>query len=90
MKQLNDKQIAIIDNGINGRIVGTDKVQSKIFIDDYNNCKEDYIEIPITEFQHGTLCALIVIKYNPHCMLNSLRILDKDGNGRIEKIEPAF
>ena len=90
MKQLNDEQIAIIDNGISGKIVGIDKIQSKIFVDDDNNCKEDYVEIQITEFQHGTLCALIVKKYNPHCTLNSLRILDKDGNGRIEKIEPAF
>ena len=90
MKQLNDEQIAIIDNGISGKIVGIDKIQSKIFVDDDNNCKEDYVEIQITEFQHGTLCALIVKKYNPHCTLNSLRILDKDGNGRIEKIEPSF
>lgn len=45
MKQLNDEQIAIIDNGISGKIVGIDKIQSKIFVDDDNNCKEDYVEI---------------------------------------------
>lgn len=90
MKQLYKEQIAIIDNGISGKIVGTDKIRSKVFIDDDNNCKEDYSEIQITEFQHGTLCALIAKKYSPHSMFNSLRILDKDGNGKIEKIEPAF
>ncbi len=33
---------------------------------------------------------MIVEKYNSHCILDSVRILDKTGKGGIEKIEPAL
>ena len=88
--RLKEEQIAIIDNGISEKFVGADEIQSKVFIDDDNKCREDYMETQITDFQHGSFCALIVKKYNSHCILNSVRILDKDGNGKIEKIEPAL
>lgn len=90
MRRLKEEQIAIIDNGITRKFIETDEIRSKIFVDDDNNCKEDYAGTQITDFQHGTFCALIVKKYNSHCILNSIRILDKDGNGKIEKIEPAL
>lgn len=82
--------IAIIDNGINRDLICKEKIQAQIVIDENNRCIEDKNEIQITDFQHGTFCALIVEKYNSHCMLDSVRILDKNGKGGIEKIEPAL
>ena len=82
--------IAIIDNGINRDLICKEKIQAQIVIDENNKCIEDKNEIQITDFQHGTFCALIVEKYNSHCMLDSVRILDKNGKGGIEKIEPAL
>lgn len=83
-------RIAIIDNGINRDLICKEIIQSQIVVDDNNRCIEDEDEIQITDFQHGTICALIVEKYNSHCILNSVRILDKNGKGGIEKIEPAL
>ena len=90
MRYLREDRIAIIDNGINRDLICKDKIQAQIVIDENNRCIEDKNEIQITDFQHGTFCALIVEKYNSHCILDSVRILDKNGKGGIEKIEPAL
>ena len=90
MRFLREDRIAIIDNGINRDLICKDKIQAQIVIDENNRCIEDKNEIQITDFQHGTFCALIVEKYNSHCILNSVRILDRNGKGGIEKIEPAL
>lgn len=90
MRHLREDRIAIIDNGINRDLICKEKIQSQIVIDDNNMCIEDRDELQVTDFQHGTFCALIVEKYNSHCILNSVRILDKNGKGGIEKIEPAL
>ncbi len=90
MRFLREDRIAIIDNGINRDLICKEKIQAQIVIDENNRCIEDKNEIQITDFQHGTFCALIVEKYNSHCMLDSVRILDKNGKGGIEKIEPAL
>lgn len=90
MRYLIEDRIAIIDNGINRDLMCNEKIQSQVVIDDNNRCTEDKDEIQITDFQHGTFCALIVEKYNSHSILDSVRILDKNGEGGIEKIEPAF
>ncbi len=87
---MREDRIAIIDNGINRDLICKEKIQAQIVIDENNRCIEDKNEIQITDFQHGTFCALIVEKYNSHCILNSVRILDKNGKGGIEKIEPAL
>lgn len=87
---MREDRIAIIDNGINRDLICKDKIQAQIVIDENNRCIDDKNEIQITDFQHGTFCALIVEKYNSHCILNSVRILDKNGKGGIEKIEPAL
>ena len=90
MRFLREDRIAIIDNGINRDLICKEKIQAQIVIDENNRCIEDKNEIQITDFQHGTFCALIVEKYNSHCILNSVRILDRNGKGGIEKIEPAL
>jgi len=90
MRYLRENRIAIIDNGINKDLICKEKIQLQIVIDDNNRCIEDKDEIQITDFQHGTICALIVEKYSSHCILNSVRILDRNGKGGIGKIEPAL
>lgn len=90
MRYLREHRVAIIDNGISRDLICKEKIQSQVVIDDNNRCMEDKEEIQITDFQHGTICALIVEKYISHCILNSVRILDKNGKGGIEKIEPAL
>ena len=90
MRFLREDRIAIIDNGINRDLICKEKIQAQVVIDENNRCIEDKNEIQITDFQHGTFCALIVEKYNSHCILNSVRILDRNGKGGIEKIEPAL
>lgn len=90
MRYLREDRVAIIDNGICRDLVCKEKIQSQIVIDDNNKCIEDNDDIQLTDFQHGTFCALIIEKYNSHCMLNSIRILDKNGKGGIDKIEPAL
>ena len=87
---MREDRIAIIDNGINRDLICKEKIQAQVVIDENNRCIEDKNEIQITDFQHGTFCALIVEKYNSHCILDSVRILDKTGKGGIEKIEPAL
>ena len=87
---MREDRIAIIDNGINRDLICKEKIQAQVVIDENNRCIEDKNEIQITDFQHGTFCALIVEKYNSHCILNSVRILDRNGKGGIEKIEPAL
>lgn len=77
--------IAIIDNGINRDLICKEKIQAQIVIDENNKCIEDKNEIQITDFQHGTFCALIVEKYNSHCTLDSVRILIKMGKAELKR-----
>lgn len=81
--------IAIVDNGINMELTKNELVK-QVFIDEKNNCKVDYSKNEDIDFQHGTICALILEKYYPYCKLSSIRILNKEGKGEVEKIEPAF
>lgn len=90
VRLLREDRIAIIDNGISRDLIRKEKIQSQIVIDDNNKCMEDKDEFQIRDFPHGTFCALIIEKYNSHCMLNSVRILDKNGRGGSDKIEPAL
>lgn len=83
-------KIAIIDNGINRELVKKEKLRDEFVVDANNDCKEEHLEIQITDFMHGTICALIIEKYCPECVFSSIRILDQAGKGGIEKIEPAL
>lgn len=81
-------RIAIIDNGVNKELINSRKLKTEIFIDENNNYSEECMDVMF--FQHGTICALIIEKYCPECVFSSIRILDQDGKGNIEKIEPAL
>lgn len=69
MRYLREDRVAIIDNGINSNLMCKEKIQSQMVIYDNNRCIEDKEEIQITDFQHGTFCALIFEKYNSDCIL---------------------
>lgn len=82
-------RIAIIDNGINELLInkGIDK---SIVIDENGNCIADTKNIDQQQFQHGTNCAMILEKYCSNCHLISIRILDENGRGKIQRIYPAL
>ena len=82
-------EIAIIDNGINDKLLRNHFIK-EIFVDEDNRCKMDNTKIENFDFQHGTICALILEKNYPDCRLNSIRILNKEGEGEIDKREPAL
>jgi len=83
-------RIAVIDNGINKELFKKEKLIDELVVDTNNDCKEDYSDIQITDYMHGTICALIIEKYCPDCTFSSIRILDQTGKGEIAKVEPAL
>lgn len=81
-------KIAIIDNGVDSKILH--KLINVITVDENNSCIKDNAELSDPECWHGTMCALIIDKYCPGCILCSVRILNCEGKGEVEKIEPAL
>lgn len=86
---ISDINIAIIDNGINKEALNK-KLRSVLAVDKTNRCIKDDSELSSVDCLHGTTCALIINKYCPECTLHSVRILNYEGKGKIEKIEPAL
>lgn len=83
-------KIAVIDSGINRNLVRKEKLKDELMVDENNICREDTSVPQATDCLHGTICALIIEKYCPDCIFSSIRILDHEGKGGIEKIEPAL
>lgn len=84
-----DVNIAVIDNGINIDVLNKE-LEKTITVDKTNSCIKDNLELSDTDCWHGTMCALIIDKYYPKCILCSVRILNDEGKGETEKIEPAL
>lgn len=82
-------RIAIIDNGINERLLKRG-IEGSITIDENGICIADTKNIDQQQFQHGTNCAMILEKYCSDCQLISIRILDENGRGAIKTIYPAL
>lgn len=89
MKSLKKSKIAIIDNGVNLELLDG-KIEECICINEQNKVEKDIVKFCDTDFLHGTICALIVANYETDSTLISIRILEKNGKGGIEKIEPAL
>lgn len=83
-------KIAVIDSGINRKLIQSEKLKDELIVDENNICREDDSVLQTTDYLHGTICALIIEKYCPDCVFSSIRILDQTGKGGIEKIEPAL
>lgn len=81
--------IGVIDNGIDETEL-QNELNAKIAVDDHNICVKEELEIDRVYFHHGTICALIIEKYYPKSIINSIRILDKEGNGFVGHLEPAL
>lgn len=82
-------RISIIDNGINELFIKSGLEQS-IVIDENGICVADTKNIDQQQFQHGTNCAMILDKYCSDCQFISIRILDENGRGEIQRIYPAL
>lgn len=83
-------KIAVIDTGINEKLIEKKKLKYQFMVDENCNFTEDHLVPQTTDFLHGTICALIIEKYCPETVFSSIRILDQKGTGGVEKIEPAL
>ena len=82
-------RIAILDNGINqytfsGRLVGN------LFVNDNKELEIERSSQKIHGYVHGTSCALIINKYCSKAVFSSIRVLDDNGKGMLDKIQPAL
>lgn len=83
-------KIAIIDSGINRKLAQVVKCENELIVDESNSCRLDFTKQQATDYSHGTICSLIIEKYCPECVFDSIRILDDKGKGYIERIVPAL
>lgn len=65
-------------------------MEHKIYINEKRKCIHDDTGIEQVKFLHGTICAMIIKKYLPECRISSLRVLNENGAGLIEKLQPAM
>lgn len=82
-------EIAIIDNGINEEVL-RNPLKNRITVNDKGICRDDFKIIDEKSFEHGTTCAMIIEKFCRTCSLSSIRILDDNGKGLVNKLEPAL
>ncbi len=82
-------EAAIIDNGINSGLLMR-PVKDNVTVGISNHVEPDDICLDEQQFMHGTHCAMIIEKYNPSVVLHSIRILDDNGRGIIDKLQPAL
>ncbi len=83
-------QIAVIDSGLNEKLLDRKKIRNRFVVDENNNFIVERSMSKACDFLHGTICALIIEKYCPDAVFNSIRILNQNGTGGVEKIEPAL
>ncbi len=83
-------KIAIVDSGINRKLAKKIECIDEIIVDENCNCIGGCSEYRTTDFLHGTICSLIIEKYCPECVFSSICVLDQEGKGKVEKIEPAL
>lgn len=81
-------KIAIIDNGVKQSLL-SGKLKNEVVIKNDNTCVNDNTEGE-NDFLHGTICAKIIEKFAPNCGISSIRVLDKDGMGCLDKLKPAL
>lgn len=82
-------KIAIIDNGVDETRLNYN-MKSNICINPNGRCILDNQNLSNMNFMHGTICAAIIQNHFPDSEIYSLRILDENGKGEIECLEPAL
>lgn len=81
--------IAIVDSGVNSNAI-SERLIGRFLIDDNGNMRTEEALPERPGLAHGTNCALIIEKYCPEAVMTSIRILDNNGKGIVNKIQPAL
>lgn len=81
--------IAIVDNGIRSELL-KNPMNYNMEITEDKSCKNFLYDFEEQLFFHGTDCALIIEKYCPEADLTGIKILDNNGKGILDKLEPAL
>lgn len=80
-------KVAIIDNGVANDLTLLD---NNVYIDNENHCIVNSDKIEYSGFMHGTICTLILQNEFSICTISSVKILNQDGIGKVEKLKPAL
>lgn len=86
---LDNIKIAVIDNGVVDDLL-MQPLGYKVCIDNTNRCVIDNEHMELSGFIHGTICAMIIEDNFPESTLYSLRILNEDGIGKVDKLKIAL
>lgn len=65
-------------------------MEYRVYIDDTNCCVIDNEHMDLLGFIHGTICAMIIENNFSECMLSSVKILNDDGIGKVDKLKIAL
>lgn len=80
-------QVAILDNGIIQAF--QEELENNIYINDKNIIQKQN-SYKSESFSHGTTCFFILKHYAKDSRISSVKILNNDGMGGIEKLTPAL
>lgn len=58
-------QIAVIDSGLNEKLLDRKKIRNRFEVDENNDFIEERSMSKASDFLHGTICAIIIEKYCP-------------------------
>lgn len=89
MVVLDKVKIAVIDNGVAEDLLRK-PLEYKVYIDNTNCCIIDDGHMELSGFIHGTICAMIIENNFSECMLSSVKILNEDGIGKVDKLRIAL
>ena len=72
-------QIAVIDSGLNEKLLDRKKIRNRFEVDENNDFIEERSMSKASDFLHGTICCYNNRKYCPDAVFNSIRILNQNG-----------
>lgn len=82
-------KIAVIDNGVDHTQTAYE-IKRKIYVNSSLQCEEDTADMKSVNFTHGTICVSVIQSCFADGELYSIRILDEDGRGFINRFETAL
>ena len=71
-------QIAVIDSGLNEKLLDRKKIRNRFEVDENNDFIEERSMSKASDFLHGTICAIIIEKFCPDAVFFSIRILNRN------------
>lgn len=88
---MNDRmKIGIIDSGIDEKVIEKGRMSKEYFFALDNILENNYTNNNIKDLRHGTICALVIEKYCSNCCFLSIRLLNSNGRGSVDRIESSF